>query len=357
MYSRAALGSLMLLAAATATASSMFAKRDSWGPAVSLGPSKQEIISTTTTVYPGKMPSDQPGYLFVWLGISNGTGDLIQSIIGSYPAGQSECSGSDADDAWCISSEVYGNTDAGVPNQWVGDLTTADVNYENGILLNYTLIDKETYLWQQTMSDAVTGTLLSTFNKTSGPMLGWGTAIECQDYNGVACTGTISEQTWVNSTIILESADSTFIDTLTASSGATYTDMLTEDDGKTWTFAKLTIPAMTTQDDDDVSSSSSVAAAAAAAASTTKKSAAAAAKTSSASKSKTTSHAGTFTTSIASAPTAGSSAKAGTALGGFGGSIAPTASSRAGQHTGTSGRATPTGSFGGNRGGRWFGAL
>jgi hypothetical protein len=49
----------------------------------------------------------------------------------------------------CISSEVYGNTAAGVPNQWVGDLTTADVNYENGIFLNYTLIDKESYLWLQ----------------------------------------------------------------------------------------------------------------------------------------------------------------------------------------------------------------
>lgn len=52
-------------------------------------------------------------------------------------------------DIRCISSEVYGNTDAGTPNQWVGDLTTADVNYENGIVLNYTLINKETYLWQQ----------------------------------------------------------------------------------------------------------------------------------------------------------------------------------------------------------------
>jgi hypothetical protein len=109
------------------------------------------------------------------------------------------------------------------------------------------------------MSDAVTGTLLSTFNKTSGPMLGWGTAIECNDDNGVACTGTISEQIWLNSTIILEAADPTFIDTLGASSGATYTDMLTEDDGKTWTFAKLTIPAMTSQDDDSSSSSSAVA--------------------------------------------------------------------------------------------------
>lgn len=95
------------------------------------------------------MPSDQAGLLYHWLGMSNGTGDLIQSIIGSYPAGQSECSGTDADTAWCISSEVYGNTDAGVPNQWVGDLRTADANIANGIVLNYTLVDESTWLWTQ----------------------------------------------------------------------------------------------------------------------------------------------------------------------------------------------------------------
>lgn len=124
----------------------MFSKRDSWGAAFSLGPAKQEIISTTTIIYPGAMPADQAGYLFVWLGISNGTGDLIQSIIGSYPASGSECSKPNANTTWCISSEVYGLTSNGYPNQWVGDLTTADTNYANGIKLNYTLIDKASYL-------------------------------------------------------------------------------------------------------------------------------------------------------------------------------------------------------------------
>lgn len=222
----------------------MFTKRDSWGPAFSLGASKQPIIQTTTTIYPGAPPSDQTGYLFVWLGMSNGTGDLIQSIIGSYPAGTSECSGPNADTAWCISSEVYGNNAEGYPNQWVGALTTADTNYTNGIKLNYTLIDKESYLWLQTMEDAVTGALLSTFNKTSGPMLGWGTAIELDDYNGVAATGTVSKQSYINSTIILESADPTFIDTLGAGEGVVHTDMLTTDGGITWTIANITIPAM-----------------------------------------------------------------------------------------------------------------
>ncbi|KAF7537749.1 hypothetical protein G7054_g3451 [Neopestalotiopsis clavispora] len=344
MYSRVALGGLMVSAAASATATSMFGKRDSWGPAVSLGPAKQEIISTTTTIYPGKMPSGQEGLLYLWLGISNGTGDLIQSVIGSYPAGQSECSGADADSTWCISSEVYGNTDAGVPNQWVGELTTADVNYENGILLNYTLIDKESYLWLQTMSDAVTGDLLSTFNKTSGPMLGWGTAIECNDDNGSECTGTISEQTWVNSTIILEAADETFIDTLGASNGATYTDMLTTDGGKTWTFAKLTIPAMTSQDDSSSSSDSS-------------SSVTAAAKTSTASKAKTSSHATSVPTASSAAPAQASDATGG--FGGFSSSGFPSVPSQTASHQ--SGRpsqsASPSGGhFGGHRGGgRWFG--
>lgn len=56
--------------------------------------------------------------------------------------------------------------------------------------------------------------------------------------------GTTAVQYYENSTIVLESADSTFIDTLGSSQGATYTTMETADDGKTWTMAKITIPAM-----------------------------------------------------------------------------------------------------------------
>jgi hypothetical protein len=94
------------------------------------------------------------------------------------------------------------------------------------------------------MRDAVTGQLLSTFNKTSGPMLGWGTALECDDYKGKSCKGTTSEQTYINATIILESADATFIQMLGASEGANHTAMETSDKGKTWTIAKIYIPAM-----------------------------------------------------------------------------------------------------------------
>lgn len=62
--------------------------------------------------------------------------------------------------------------------------------------------------------------------------------------NGVACIGTIVKQTYADSTIILESADDTFAETLRTASGATNTEMESADGGKTWTIAKITIPAM-----------------------------------------------------------------------------------------------------------------
>lgn len=242
MYSPSAALAGLMLSASTATAMNSFVKRDSWGAAFALGPAKSPIVSTTTTIYPGTPIVDQQAWLFAWLGISNGTGELIQSIVGSYYNGGSECGGQEGatGNVWCISSEVYGSG-----YQWVGELTTVDHNYENGIRLNYTLVDKETYLWVQTMEDAVTGTLLSSFNRTSGPMTGWGTALECDDLDdGTKCTGTSDVQIYANSTIYLEAADETFISTMGVGEGVTHTDMLTADGGKTWTIEKITLPAM-----------------------------------------------------------------------------------------------------------------
>ncbi|RDW64976.1 hypothetical protein BP6252_10627 [Coleophoma cylindrospora] len=232
-----------VLASASAATAANLGKRDSWGQAFSLGPAKQQIISTTTTIYPGEPIPNQGGYLFAYLGISNGTGDLIQSIVGSYPDGASECSG-DPSTSWCISSEVYGLASNGYPNQWVGDQTTADTDYADGIIFNYTLTDASTYTWTQTMTNAKTGVLLSSYTKNSGPMLGWGTALECDDYNGVACSGTIASQTFSNSTITLAAADPTFTDTMGAGADVTHTDMVTTDGGLTWTIAEIVIPAM-----------------------------------------------------------------------------------------------------------------
>lgn len=210
-----------------------------WGPICGLQPTNSEIVSTTSTIYPGKMPSGQKGYLFAWIGIQGTdasgaqTGDLVQSIVGSYPAGSSECSGPDADTTWCISSEVYGKDESGNTIQFVGDKRTADVNYENGIIFNYTLVDKSTYMWEQTMTDAVTGEVLATYKKTSGAMKLWNTAIEKQDANGQDPTGTNEPQYYVNTTITLAEADESYSNGIYSQNGATYTDMTTSDNGKT----------------------------------------------------------------------------------------------------------------------------
>lgn len=52
-------------------------KRDDWGGSVSLGPTKSHIVDAITTISPGDAPPTQSGKLFLWPGMSNGTGDLI----------------------------------------------------------------------------------------------------------------------------------------------------------------------------------------------------------------------------------------------------------------------------------------
>jgi hypothetical protein len=132
-------------------------KRDpsiTWGPLIELGPSSNgaEIVSVVSTMYPGNMPATQAGGLFNWIGINNETetGDLVQSIVGSYAHGQSECSGADADKFWCISAEVYALTENNNQYmQYVGDLHTLQTDPSQGVTFNYTLIDRETGLWLQ----------------------------------------------------------------------------------------------------------------------------------------------------------------------------------------------------------------
>jgi hypothetical protein len=210
-----------------------------WGPLCRLRATNSEIVSTTSTIYPGKMPQGQKGYLFAWIGLQGTSlsgdqeGDLVQSIVGSYPVGLSECSGAEADTTWCITSEVYGRDESGNKVQFVGGKRTADVNYENGLVFNYTLVDKATYMWEQTMTDAATGEVLATYKKTSGPMKLWNTAIEKQDANGNHPIGTSEPQYYVNTTITLAEADKSYADGIYGQNGATFTDMTTSDNGKT----------------------------------------------------------------------------------------------------------------------------
>ena len=96
---------LVALLATTANAASLL-RRDSWGGALSLGPSESTIINAVTTLIPGPAPSVQTGELFLWPGMSNGTGDLIQTTLESWPS-NAWCGA--ATGQWCVRASVFGS--------------------------------------------------------------------------------------------------------------------------------------------------------------------------------------------------------------------------------------------------------
>lgn len=205
-------------------------RRDSWGGAVSLGPTKSRITHAVTTITPGQAPTTQTGELFLWPGMSNGTGDLVQTTLESWPS-NSWCGA--ATGQWCIRCSVFGS---------FGQLdgTAGVVSGSTPVKIDYTL-QSDGQTWLQTATNANTGAVLSTYSHNSGPyMTGYGTGTECDG----GCSGTIAAQTYTNTVITLYAADETFGNTISTSQGATYSGLSHSSDYKTWTIAKISIPAM-----------------------------------------------------------------------------------------------------------------
>ncbi|KAJ5947761.1 hypothetical protein N7466_000776 [Penicillium verhagenii] len=205
-------------------------KRDGWGGSVSLGPSKSTIVNAVTTIIPGAAPSTQNGELFLWPGMSNGTGDLIQTTLESWPSNE-WCGATTGQ--WCVRASVFGS---------FGQLdgTGSPVSGTDHVRIEYNLeSDGET--WIQTVTNDVTGALLSTYSIAAGPyMTGYGTGTECDD----DCTGTIAAQKYLNTTITLKAADTTFGNTIATAAGASYTGLASSQGGKVWTIETMNIPAM-----------------------------------------------------------------------------------------------------------------
>ncbi|KAI0974665.1 hypothetical protein F4678DRAFT_420421 [Xylaria arbuscula] len=204
-------------------------RRDSWGGAVSLGPTKSRITKAVTTITPGTAPSTQNGELFLWPGMSNGTGDLVQTTLESWPD-NSWCGAATGE--WCIRCSLFGS---------FGQLdgTASPVSGSQSVEILYELQSDGT-TWLQTATDVSTGSQLSTFSYDSGPyMTGYGTGTECDS----DCSGTIAAQTYTNTVITLAEADSTFGDTITSSAGATYSGF-SSSDNIVWTIQTINIPAM-----------------------------------------------------------------------------------------------------------------
>ncbi|KAJ7275079.1 hypothetical protein C8J57DRAFT_1714782 [Mycena rebaudengoi] len=214
--------SIVLLSALSVSA-------DTWGGALSLGPAKTNIIKATTTIVPGAAPVPQNGNLFLWPGMSNGTGDLIQSTLESWPDENAWCGAKLGE--WCVRASVFGSF--GQIDGVAGVVKPTDA-----VLIDYTLQSNRN-TWSQTVS--IAGKVVTSLNHDSGPfMKGWGTGTECN--NG--CSGTIAVQTYTNTVITLDAADPTFGSTLRLSAGATFTGLTNEQSGKVWKIASISVPKM-----------------------------------------------------------------------------------------------------------------
>ncbi|KAG8716759.1 hypothetical protein FRC08_008849 [Ceratobasidium sp. 394] len=202
----------------------MLAAADSWGGAYSLGPAKTNIIEATTTLVPGTPPPSQAGVLFLWPGMSNGTGDLIQATLEQWPD-NSWCGATKTQ--WCVRASVFG---------WFGqrDGPAGVVNPTDAVTINYKLGSNK-MTWTQTVT--IGGKVVSTLTSDSGPL---GTGTECN--NG--CNGTISPQKYTNTVITLDAADPNFGKTGVTSGGTTISGLTSEQGGKVWKVATINIPKM-----------------------------------------------------------------------------------------------------------------
>ncbi|KAF4259575.1 hypothetical protein KXX16_009169 [Aspergillus fumigatus] len=221
---------LGLLLPTLGVSASVIKREDTWGGSVSLGPTKSTIVNAVTTLIPGAAPATQSGELFLWPGMSNGTGDLVQTTLESWPS-NAWCGATTGQ--WCVRASLFGSF-----GQLDGD--ASPVSGTDQVRIEYTLLDDQE-TWVQNVTNAQTGKVLSTFSHKSGPyMTGYGTGTECDG----GCTGTVAEQKYLNTKITLASADTTFGNTIASAAGATYSGLSSSEGGKVWTIESITIPAM-----------------------------------------------------------------------------------------------------------------
>jgi hypothetical protein len=238
------------IAASALCAAYVALAKDTWGPAVSFGPSKSVIYHAITTIQPGRAPiQPKNGFLTLWPGMSNGTGNLIQSTLESHENGRPRCGEKPGE--WCIMASVFGK-----PWGQLDSKQQAVVKGKDKITIEYKLesdqntwtqyvVSKERNLNIRTnqlirrVTNAETKAVLSTLATKSGPyMRGYGTGTECQK----DCAGTIEEHYYFNTAITFKDPEPGF--KLSASQGASFTPPVSEQGGRVWKVAKMTIPAM-----------------------------------------------------------------------------------------------------------------
>lgn len=162
--------------------------------------------------------------------MSNGTGDLVQTTLESWPD-NSWCGATSGQ--WCVRASVFGSFgQLDGPASAVSGTTEVKIVYE---------LQSDGQTWKQTVTNADTGATLSTYSHASGPyMRGYGTGTECDS----SCSGTIAAQKYLNTVITLAGADTTFGNTIATAAGGTYKGLTSSNGGQVWTIAEIDIPAM-----------------------------------------------------------------------------------------------------------------
>ncbi|KAI0484041.1 hypothetical protein GGR56DRAFT_668639 [Xylariaceae sp. FL0804] len=216
----------LVLATTTAVAQSTVG----FGPYFSLGPTSSGswIRQATTTLVLPAAPSPQTDRLALWPGMGTSNDDLIQALAVSFADPDANCGASAGQ--WCTWASTLESTQLG------GTEVSASAGDE--LLMQYVYNDS-TGEYDQTVS--INGQVVSTLSTSSGEAQGWGTAVECQDD---ACTSTVAAHEYMNTTIILDSADMSFGDTL-ALNEATSSGLTTADGGTTWTVSRISIQSHT----------------------------------------------------------------------------------------------------------------
>jgi hypothetical protein len=221
--------------------------QDGWGASYSFGPSTSRITYAKTTLEPGHFPpvSNNIGPLFLWPGMSNGQGDLIQTTMDAYPD-NSWCGATSGQ--WCVETSDFGSF-----GQYNG--AAYPINYNDLVTIEYKL-EPDGQTWDQIVTSKQAGKVVSYFSYSDGPLQGTGFGFATEaDANSF----TIDKQYYVNTEFHFAAADphfgSTGVGGVGAAYGATGTgtgigtaeNLRTTDDGLTWQVDLITLPPMTQQ--------------------------------------------------------------------------------------------------------------
>ncbi|KAH8430686.1 uncharacterized protein LDX57_008348 [Aspergillus melleus] len=221
MHSFAALAALAAVGLVNAQESIEF------GPAFSLGPTQSWIREAVTTLVLPEAPSPQEDRLALWPGMGTSGGDLIQALAVSFSDPNANCGAKEGQ--WCTWASTLQGEQLG------GKQVPASAGDE--VKMHYKFND-ETSKYDQTVS--INGEVVSTLSTSSGQAQGWGTAVEAQDN---ASKSKVAAHKYVDTTIILNAADSTFAGTL-GLNNADSTGLNTEDN-KTFKVDTININAHT----------------------------------------------------------------------------------------------------------------